>query len=391
MSELVFKIMKAGGSFHAIDYNGKKEGKGQARLVHMEGFGPLQDGNTSADPKALKAFLEQYASRNTRIRHPQFHAILSVKGKSMETGNMIKAAQRVMNQLGYAGNPIAIYEHNDTANRHLHIITSRVGLDGRKINDKFEGIRAQQVLQAMLLNDPAKDFHRHMLDGLQYSFSSVRQFMLLMQGKGYSSRQHQGNIQFFKHGYQQGSIEVGVIKDHIKHHPVPEHGMASIRGIIEYEREKHDRLLVCAQQYGQKGGRSFSSPLTEVLKDKYGLHCVFFASTGQDQPHGYVIIDQAYRNVYKGSEIKSLAELTGMNLQENRNTEQREKEQQVCRGDGWRQEVEYEKAGRVSSGGGELIRAMDQMMAGVERDLEGEMKTAIKKSSRKNRNNSTKI
>jgi hypothetical protein len=282
---------------------------------------------------------------------------------------MIRAAQRVMSQLGYAGNPIAIYEHNDTANRHLHIITSRVGLDGRKINDKFEGLRAQQILQAMLLNDPAKDFHRHMLDGLQYRFSSVRQFMLLMEGKGYSSRQYQGNIQFFKHGFQQGSIEVGVIKDHIKHHPVSENGMSSIRGIIEYEREKHDTTLSCSQQYGQKGGRSFSSPLTEVLKDKYGLHCVFFASSGQDRPHGYLIIDQAYRNVYKGSEIMSLAELTGMNQQEIRNTAQSEKEQQVWQGDGWWEGDVYEKTDRESSGGGELIRAIDQMMAGVERDV----------------------
>ena len=385
MSELVFKIMKAGGSFHAIDYNGKKEGKGQASLVHMEGFGPLQDGNTSADPKALKAILEQYASRNTRIRHPQFHAILSVKGKSMETGSMIKAAQRVMNQLGYAGNPIAIYEHNDTANRHLHIITSRVGLDGRKINDKFEGIRAQQVLQSMLLNDPAKDFCRHMLDGLQYRFSSVRQFMLLMECKGYSSRQYQGNIRFFKHGFQQGSIEVGVIKEHIKHHPVSEHGMTSIRKIIEHEREKNDTTLVCAQQYGQKGGRSFNSPLTEVLREKYGLICVFFASDGKDQPHGYVIIDQAYQNVYKGSEIMSLAELTGMNQQEIRNTEQREEKQQVWRVDGWREEEDFEKAGRDSSGGGEIIWGLDQMMAGIERDLNREKKQYDKGKRRKKR------
>jgi hypothetical protein len=82
-----------------------------------------------------------------------------------------------------------------------------------------------------------------------------------------------------------------------------------------------------------------------------------------------VIIDQAYRNVYKGSEIMSLAELAGINHEESRNTEQREKEQQVWRGDGWREGKEYEKTGRESAGGGELIRAMDQMMAGVERDL----------------------
>jgi hypothetical protein len=158
--------------------------------------------------------------------------------------------------------------------------------------------------------------------------------------------------------------------------------MTSIRGIIEYEREKYDMTLVCAQQYGQKGGRSFSSPLTEVLKDKYGLHCVFFASAGQDQPHGYVIIDLAYRNVYKGSEIMSLAELVGINHEEGRNTEQREKELQVWRGDGWREGEEYEKASRESSGVGELIQAMDEIMAGVERDVEVDIKKREKSSNR---------
>jgi hypothetical protein len=242
----------------------------------------------------------------------------------------------------------------------------------------------------MLLNDPAKDFHRQMLESLHYRFSSVRQFMLLMEGKGYSSSQHQGNIQFFKHGYQQGSIEVGVIKEHIKHHPVSEHNKVSIREIIEHEREKHDRTLICAQQVGQKG-RSFSSPLTEVLKDKYGLHCVFFSSAGQDHPHGYVIIDKAYRNVYKGSEIMSLTELAGINHEDGRTTEQREKEQQVWRGDGWRKGEEYEQTGRDSAGGGELIRALDHVMAGVERDFNNDIRTSRrqvrvvpKKKSRKN-------
>jgi hypothetical protein len=78
--------------------------------------------------------------------------------------------------------------------------------------------------------------------------------------------------------------------------------------------------------------------------------------------------------VYKGSEIMSLSELAGIYHEESRNTAQREKEKQVWRGDGWREEEDFEKAGRDASGGGEIIRAMDQMMAGVERDLRKEKK-----------------
>ena len=369
MSELVFKIMKAGASFHAIDYNARKDSKGLARLVHFEGFGPLQDGRTTADPKALKAYLEQFGSRNTRIRQPQFHAILSVRGRSMETSNMIAAARTVLNRLGYTGNPIAIYEHNDTANRHLHIITSRVGLNGQKINDKFEGIRAQQALQEILLIDPAVDFHHHMVYSLQYRFSSVRQFMLLMEAKGYTCRQHQGNIRFYKHGYQQGNIETGVIKDHMKHHPVAMNGIDFIREMIFHERIKHPATLQVSKIYGHKGGTGFSSPLTDVLRDEFGLQSVFFASPGQHRPYGYVIIDHVKRNVYKGSDIMPLSELIGISQDESLNTKQREDKRQVWRGDGWPEGEESEKQIRESPGGGEMVRALDQIMAGAERDL----------------------
>ena len=98
MSEVVFKILKAGTSFHAMDYNGRKERNGQARLVHMEGFGPLQDGRTIADPREMKRYLELHSSRNPRVRHPQFHAILSVRGHSSSESSMVEMAKSVMHR-----------------------------------------------------------------------------------------------------------------------------------------------------------------------------------------------------------------------------------------------------------------------------------------------------
>jgi hypothetical protein len=68
----------------------------------------------------------------------------------------------------------------------------------------------------------------------------------------------------------------------------------------------------------------------------------------------------------------SLAELAGINHEDGRTTAQREKEQQVWRGDGWWEEEDFEKTGRDSAGGEELIRAMDEMMAGMENDLQKE-------------------
>ena len=54
MSQLVFKILKPAASFHGVDYNEKKQQKGQASLIHMQHFGHLQDGRTQVSKQEMK-------------------------------------------------------------------------------------------------------------------------------------------------------------------------------------------------------------------------------------------------------------------------------------------------------------------------------------------------
>ena len=369
MSEVVFKILKAGTSFHAIDYNGRKERNGQARLVLMEGFGPLQDGRTHADPREMKRYLELHSSRNPRVRNPQFHAILSVRGHFTSERSMVEMARHVMHQLGYKSNPIAIYAHSDTANRHLHIITSRVGLNGRKVNDRFEGMRAQGFIQQLLGQDPSKQMHTDLFQCLQYRFSSLKQFMLLLELRGYQCRERQGEIFMYKHGIKQGKIDSAVVVDHIRHAPVPSNGVAVIRDMILHEMGKYDPTLVVDDAYWKKGQKEFSSALTERMRQAYGLQIVFFAGKGHDRPYGSVIIDHLDRNVYKGSDVLSIRQLTG----EERIQTAEQRERAVGRGDGWRESEQREKK---QGSGGELAAALEEVLSGAERDLVADARLA---------------
>ena len=379
MSEVVFKILKAGTSFHAMDYNGRKERNGQARLVHMEGFGPLQDGRKHADPREMKRYLELHSSRNPRVRNPQFHAILSVRGHSSSESSMVDMAKLVMHQLGYMGNPIAIYAHSDTANRHLHIITSRVGLNGRKVNDRFEGMRAQGFIQQLLGQDPGKQMQMDLFQCLQYRFSSLKQFMLLLELRGYQCRERQGEIFIYKHGMKQGRIYSAVVVDHIRHAPVPSNGAAQIRDMILHEMRKHDPTLVVDQAYWKKGQKEFSSALTERMRQSYGLEIVFFAGKGHDRPYGSVIIDHLDRNVYKGSDVLSIGQLTG----EGRIQTAEQRERAVGQGDGW---PDSEQREIKQGAGGELAAVLEDVLAGAERDLAADVRKAESdfKSTKKN-------
>jgi hypothetical protein len=309
VSRLVFKVMKAAAAFHAVDYNARKQRQGKAALAYMGGFGPLQEMGERADGKEVKRYLQRYSERNTRIRNPQFHAILSAKGRSIGEGEMVQTALRVMSGLGYAENPIAVYLHSDTRNLHLHIVSSRVGPDGRKVSDRFEGIRAQRIINAELGIDPAGEFRSNLSAALSYRFSSLRQFELLMELRGYRSRRVGDILEFFRHGTRQGKVELSLLEKTIAERPVEAASRARVRGLILGNMEGQERELTDRSR--TRGRQDLGSELTDSLHRRFGLQFVFFSSGGHGRPYGYVVIDHAHRAVHKGGDVLRLAQLTG--------------------------------------------------------------------------------
>ena len=148
----------AGSNFSAVNYNEKKVKEGTAGLVHFENFGNLQD-KKEITKEEFKMYLKEYSARNTKIKNPVFHATCSCKGQELNHEQLKGIALEIMENLGYKENPVLIYEHHDTKNNHIHIVTSRVGEDGKKIKDSFEGKRANQFLNAILKREPHQEFN----------------------------------------------------------------------------------------------------------------------------------------------------------------------------------------------------------------------------------------
>lgn len=105
MSQLVFKIMKPSASFHGVDYNEKKQDKGQANLIHMQHFGHLQDGRTKVSRQVMKKYLAYFSQMNTRKKSQQFHCILSCKVQTFTTYQLKEKALLLMLKMSYGGNP----------------------------------------------------------------------------------------------------------------------------------------------------------------------------------------------------------------------------------------------------------------------------------------------
>lgn len=147
-------ILPGSTNFHAVGYNEYKVSKGIARLIEIQNFGSLGTFHKPT-PSELVGYLQKYSSQNSRIRKPQFHMAISCKGHEMSEDELLGFAHQYLKEMGYgeSGQPLLVYSHYDTENTHLHIVTSRVAPDGRKIQHNHERRRSQEVIDRILGND----------------------------------------------------------------------------------------------------------------------------------------------------------------------------------------------------------------------------------------------
>ena len=307
---LVFKIMKAAASFHGVVYNEKKQKQGTASLIHFENFGHLHLGNEKISKEEFKKYFELHSKRNERVKKPQFHAILSCKGNFYTHEQLKKHGLEIMKQLGYQGNPLLIYEHRDTDNNHIHIISSRVDIKGKKINHDFEGKRANQIINNLLSLDTKKEYNKCIASVLQYNFSTIAQMSLLMENMGYDVNGKDAEIFFYKHGTVQGVINKKEIQNKIETDVINKPSPVFIKAIIyKYQKEYSPVLAIKNVPVYSTEKKKFESDVTNFLKSRFGLEFVFFTGKDKDKPYGYTCIDHHNKVVYKGSEIMKMEQL----------------------------------------------------------------------------------
>ena len=65
-------------------------------------------------------------------------------------------AQRYMQEMGYDEQPYIVYLHNDIERVHLHVVSVRVNLSGKKMDSRFEARRSMKILR-----DIERDYKLH--------------------------------------------------------------------------------------------------------------------------------------------------------------------------------------------------------------------------------------
>ena len=297
---MIATILKSSSTFSAVSYNERKVSKGTAELVEIANFGYLQKtGNLSASN--LREYLMKYSSINQNIKNTQFHVAISCKEQDYTHDQLIEIAHQYLKEMGYAesGQPILIYAHHDTANNHIHIVTSRIAPNGKKVDDHNERLRSQAVLNKILNIEPKREAKSIIQQALLYSFESLGQYQAILESSGYDSFVEDDILKVKKGGTVLESIAIQEIEK------------AALKKSKEEASKRRKQLKAIILKY--KRLSSDKNDLKTMLKKKFGIGLVFVGK--KDAPYGYIIVDHKNKTAYKGSDILELKSLLNFGQQ----------------------------------------------------------------------------
>lgn len=297
---MIVKILKKSTTFKAVNYNTGKVDKNKGELLLVKNFGILQ-GMENLRPQDYINYLEAVSARSTRIKSPQFHVAISTKGQQHSKEELAEIAKKWMDGMGYGEQPYLLIFHNDTSNNHVHLVTTRVGRDGKKISDRYEKLKAYRVLNQIMSEDQKQQLTGHMEKVLSYNFSTRAQFMMLLENLGYTLVLKNDMYYIKKNETEIGQIELSKVDKRTASHQKDKARMKQIRAIIEKYSFSHDPSI----RYHDNG---YSSNLADFLRAKFGLQIIFHSKNGKE-PYGYTLFDHADKAIYKGTEIMILKEL----------------------------------------------------------------------------------
>lgn len=139
---MVAKIKTGRSISGAINYNEHKVRIGKAELISAPGY--LQDpANLMFNDKLQR--LTDLANRNGRTLVNALHVSLNFAvGENLDKDVLQQIADDYMEGLGFGKQPYLVYQHHDAGHPHLHIVTTNIEPDGKRISFHLLANRASE-------------------------------------------------------------------------------------------------------------------------------------------------------------------------------------------------------------------------------------------------------
>lgn len=116
----------------AINYNEHKVKEGKADLIMAKGYSK-DIGQLKFNDKLNR--LQKLADLNTRASTHCLHVSLNFDvTENLSASTLQQIASVYMEKIGFGNQPFLVYQHHDAAHQHVHIISTNIQKDGKRIS-----------------------------------------------------------------------------------------------------------------------------------------------------------------------------------------------------------------------------------------------------------------
>lgn len=147
---MVAKVSHIASLFSVLIYNQNKVKEQTARIIGGNRMiSDLANIPENVLQKTMFSF-ENYLLANKNTEKPILHISLNPSPEDRLTDTQFaELAGDYMQKMGYGDQPYIIYMHEDTGRRHIHIVSTCVDENGRKIDSGYEWRRSMQACREL--------------------------------------------------------------------------------------------------------------------------------------------------------------------------------------------------------------------------------------------------
>jgi hypothetical protein len=352
----------------ALNYNENKVKEGKAECIGAVNF--VGESHHMTFYEKLARF-QNLIEGNTRAKTNTLHISLNFDISEKLTQNKLsQIATAYMDKIGFGDQPYLVYQHHDAAHPHLHIVTTNIQEDGRRIGthnlgrNQSEMARKEIEVQFALIKAQSKpkqdlDFGQQGVDKAVYGRSETRKTIdsivgMVMQKYNCTSliefntalrqfnviadRGKEGTTMYQKNGLlywildRRGTkIGVPIKASALVSRPTMKNLQSKFQANEQFRQIHKDRLTMVIDSFFHTTKRQTRVNFCDYL-NSYGVYPVF-RENKDGRVYGITFIDNRKGAVINGSDLgKEYSGQALVKLFNDRPAGEKEKEEQVTKG-----------------------------------------------------------
>jgi hypothetical protein len=352
---MVAKVNSGQNILGLLNYNENKVKAGVAKCIHENMFGCNVERLSFSDK--LKTF-QSFITRNHRTTTKAVHISLNFDPSEKLTKDTLNGiATQYMDKIGFGNQPYLVYQHFDAAHPHIHIVTTNIQRDGKRISlynigrnqseaarkeleELYGLVKAQGRNKSQSQVVDAKDVKQAVYGKLEtkrtisnavrfitraYRYTSIHELNALLKrysvvadmGKAGSQMNKKKGLMYRLIDVQGKKVGVGIKASSIYGKPTLAYLEKQFKLNEVLRRQHKPRLINCINQaFGNRQTISKAMFLQSLSKERV---FVLFHKNEEGRIYGITFIDNKTRVVFNGSGLgkaygaKSITErLTGL-------------------------------------------------------------------------------